>query len=227
MTVLVGHFDLGVRDDRQLPLFEPRYNIAPTQDVAIVRMDQDGRRELALVRWGLVPSWTKQPGAGPPLINARAETVADKPTFRAALRRRRCLVPADGYYEWQQAPGQSKRGKKQPYFIHRSDDGVFALAGLWETWTAGGQPPTVESCTIITTSASAVLKSLHDRMPVVVAPGDYEQWLDTNVDEPATLAHLLSAGGEEEFIAEPVSTHVNRVANDDPQCVAVQRTLFE
>jgi putative SOS response-associated peptidase YedK len=235
MTVLVRHFDLSVRGDRQLPLFEPRYNIAPTQDVAVVRVDAQGERELAVVRWGLVPPWTKSPGSGPPLVNARAESVADKPAFRAAMRRRRCLVPADGFYEWQQAPGQSKRARKQPYFIHRADDGVFALAGLWETWTApgldkaggGGPQPALESCTIVTTSANKALASLHDRMPVVVAPGDYGLWLDPDVDDPATIAHLLAAGGEEELIAEPVGTHVNRVANDDPQCIAVQRELFE
>ncbi len=233
MTVLVEHFDLAVRGDRQLPLLEARYNIAPTQDVAIVRAGREGARELAVVRWGLIAPWTKSPGTGPPLINARAESVADKPAFRSAVRRRRCLVPADGFYEWQQQPGGSKRAKKQPYFIHRPDDGVLALAGLWETWTARGKEDAgreslrIESCTIVTTTANATLAPLHERMPVVLAPSDYRLWLDPQVVDPDAISHLLAPAGDDHLVAEPVSTHVNRVANDDPQCIAVERTLFD
>ncbi len=226
MTVLVEHFDLAVRGDRQLPLFEPRYNIAPTQDVVIVRAGGEGERELAVVRWGLVPPWAKSPGSGPPLVNARAESIAEKPTFRTAVRRRRCLVPADGFYEWQEQPGVSKRAKKQPYFIHRPDDGILALAGVWETWT-GAAPLQIESCTIVTTTANSTLAPLHERMPVIIAPSDFEFWLDPQVADPAAISHLLTPADDDELVAGPVGTHVNRVANDDPQCIAVQRTLFE
>jgi putative SOS response-associated peptidase YedK len=241
--VLIEHFDLDVRGDRQLPLFGARYNIAPTQEVLVVRADpSDGHRAAAMMRWGLVPSWSKDAkgAAGPPMINARSETLAEKPMFRTAVRRRRCLIPADGFYEWQAAPGG---GKKQPYYIHRPDGGPFAFAGLWETWKGGGvpspnrspqakeidgaeQPLTIESCTIVTTSANVALQALHDRMPVVLAPCDYEIWLDAKVEDPAALAHLLAPCGEEELVAEPVGTHVNKVAHDDPRCVEIQRSQF-
>jgi putative SOS response-associated peptidase YedK len=244
LTVLIEHFDLDVRGDRQLPLFEPRYNIAPTQEILVVRNDPaDGRRRADLMRWGLIPSWGAGPkaGSGPPMINARSETLTEKPMFRSAVRRRRCLIPVDGFYEWQQLSGGG-RGKKQPYFIHRPDDGPFAFAGLWESWRQSepstnpslqgrgiegdGVPLTIESCTIVTTEANATLRELHERMPVVLAPCDYAMWLDSNVEDAAALKHLLAPCGEEELVAEPVGTHVNKVANDDPRCVEIQRTLF-
>jgi putative SOS response-associated peptidase YedK len=216
-----------VRGDQQLPLFGARYNIAPTQDVLVVRADpSDDHRTVAMLRWGLLPSWSKgTSGSGPPMINARAETLAEKPTFRSALRSRRCLVPADGFYEWQQAAGGGK-GKKQPYYIRRPDGGPFAFAGLWEKWTDPAAPLTIESCTIVTTEANAALRELHDRMPVILAPADYALWLDPGVSEPGQLQHLLAPCGVEELVAEPVTTHVNRVANDDPRCIEVQRSLF-
>jgi putative SOS response-associated peptidase YedK len=225
-SVLIEHFDLDVHDNRQLELFDARYNIAPTQEVVVVRADPaEGRRSAALMRWGLIPSWSKEGATGPPMINARSETLAEKPTFRTALRSRRCLIPADGFYEWQQSPGGG-RGKKQPFYIHRTDGGPLAFAGLWETWSGSGGGPAIESCTIVTTAANATLRELHDRMPVVLAPGDYSLWLDPSVAEPARLSHLLAPCGEDELVAEPVSTHVNRVANDDPRCIAVERSLF-
>jgi putative SOS response-associated peptidase YedK len=233
-TVLIQHFDLDVRGDRQLPLFEPRYNIAPTQDILVVRNDPaEEVRRADMMRWGLVPPWSDGPkgGSGPPMINARAETLAEKPMFRSAVRRRRCLIPVDGFYEWEQSASGS-RGKKQPYFIHRQDNGPFAFAGLWETWTpqgesaAGPDRPRIESCTIVTTEANAKLCELHNRMPVVLAPCDYATWLDSKLEDPEALNHLLAPCGEEELVAEPVGTHVNRVANDDSRCVEIQRTLF-
>jgi putative SOS response-associated peptidase YedK len=239
MTVLIEHFQLGLEAARQLPLFQPRYNIAPTQDILVIRAEaKSGEREAALLRWGLIPVWAKDPHAGPPLINARGETVAEKSTFRHALRRRRCLIPADGFFEWQQTPGVTSRGKKQPYLIHRRDNGPLAFAGLWDSWISkaskhsrGGagdrEPLRIESCTIVTTAANATLAPLHDRMPVILSPGDYARWLDPAVREPAAVADLLVPSGHEELVAEPVSTHVNRVANDGPECVAVQRTLFD
>jgi putative SOS response-associated peptidase YedK len=202
------------------------------------------------MRWGLIPSWTAsdQLNSGPPMINARCETLGEKPTFRTPFRRRRCLIPADGFYEWQQSAGGA-RGKKQPYFIHRPDHGPFAFAGLWDRWVGqgdGAMPTpnpssnpflnetgsahrsglTIESCTIVTTNANRTLKDLHDRMPVMLAPCDYAVWLDPKIDDPAALQHLLAPCGEEELIAEPVSTHVNKVTNDDPRCITIQRSLF-
>lgn len=233
LAVLVEHFDLDARGDRQLPLFEARYNIAPTQDVLVIRADPaDLQRVVTTMRWGLIPSWTKgnKPPSGPPLINARAETLAEKPTFRTAFRRRRCLIPADGFYEWQ-SPAAA-RGKKQPFYIHRPDGGPFAFAGLWEEWTpspipsASESPLAIESCTIVTTNANNALRDLHDRMPVILSPHDYAAWLDPKIEEPAALNHMLSPCGDDELVAEPVGTHVNKVANDDPSCVAVQRSLF-
>jgi putative SOS response-associated peptidase YedK len=226
-----------------LPLFLPRYNIAPTQEVLVVRNDPaDGRRRADMMRWGLTPSWSTGPkaGSGPPMINARSETLAEKPMFRSAVRRRRCLIPVDGFYEWQQS-ASGAGGKKQPYFIHRPDDGPFAFAGLWESWTQGksGEASrqesraadvdaslTIESCTIVTTEANETLRDLHERMPVVLAPCDYQKWLDSKVEDPAALKYLLAPCDNEELVAEPVGTHVNKVANNDPRCVEIQRTLF-
>jgi putative SOS response-associated peptidase YedK len=224
--VLIEHFDLDVRNETQLALFDPRYNIAPTQDVVVVRADADtGRRAASMMRWGLLPSWTKQIAGGPPMINARSETLAEKPAFRTALRSRRCLIPADGFYEWQLTPGGGK-GKKQPYYIHRPDGNPFAFAGLWETWKNSDSQLVIESCTIVTTAANAALASLHDRMPVILAPNDYGPWLDATVNEPAKLQHMLAPCGDDELVAEPVSTHVNRVANDDPRCIEAEKLLF-
>jgi putative SOS response-associated peptidase YedK len=229
LTVLIEHFQLGLDAARQLALFEPRYNIAPTQEILTVRIEQkSGARQAAMLRWGLIPSWSKEPQSGPPMINARGESIAEKPSFRTATRQRRCLVAADGFYEWQKSAGTTK---KQPYYIHYRDNRPFAFAGLWESWRSKGAAAdeglTIESCTIVTTAASTALSELHDRMPVILEPGDYALWLDPQVQEPAAIAHLVAANEDEAIIAEPVSTHVNRVANDDPGCVAVQRGLFD
>ena len=166
--VLIRHFELDASGPWQLPLFEPRYNISPTQEIAVVRqLAESGRRDASLLRWGLIPSWSKEPAAGPPLITARAETLADKPSFRTPFRRRRCLIPADGFFEWQQPPGGG-RGQKQPFYIHRPDAQPFALAGLWETWTqpadadrSDAEPRVLESCTIVTTTANRALGEIH------------------------------------------------------------------
>jgi putative SOS response-associated peptidase YedK len=225
-TVLIEHFDLDVRADSQLVLFEPRYNIAPTQEIVVVRAGLGGgRRRASTMRWGLLPAWSKGVASGAPMINARSETLAEKPAFRNAYRSRRCLIPADGFYEWQQSASGAK-GKKQPFWIHRPDGGPFAFAGLWETWRDPTSELAIESCTIVTTSANAALRELHDRMPVILAPGDYELWLDAHVEDTGKLQHLLAPCGDEELVAGPVSTHVNRVANDDPQCIEAERTLF-
>lgn len=188
----------------------PRYNIAPTQQVPIVRLAEDGR-ECAFARWGLIPSWSKDVKIGYRLINARAETVAEKPSFRAAFKRRRCLVPASGYYEWKKLDGKNK----QPFHIRLPNDELMAFAGLWERWEKGDEP--VESFTIVTTSAAPELADLHDRMPVVLPPEVYAVWLDPDVD-PATEQELLVPfeGGIESYAVNPV---VGNVKNDVPKCI--------
>jgi putative SOS response-associated peptidase YedK len=237
LAVLMEHFELGLDVARQLALFEPRYNIAPTQEILAVRVaPKTGQRQASLLRWGLIPSWCKEPQGGPPMINARGESIAEKPSFRTATRQRRCLIPADGFYEWQKSAGSAssarpKSGTKQPFLIHYRDNRPFAFAGLWEMWRAKGAAPddalVIESCTIVTTSASPALAELHDRMPVILEPNDYALWLDPKVQDPASVAHLVVPNEDVAIIAEPVSTHVNRVANDDARCVAVQRGLFD
>jgi putative SOS response-associated peptidase YedK len=210
MSVLVEQF--RVSTERQLAL---RFNIAPTQMVAAVRAQgPDKSRELALLKWGLVPSWATDPAMGSRLINARAESVADKPSFRSAFKRRRCLILADGYYEWK-AIGKAK----QPYLIHRRDDQPFAFAGLWEFWRPDPNAESLESCTIITTSASPAIQKVHDRMPVILHRCDYDAWLDPGKEERATLEPLLVPYEGDEFIAEQVTTHVNNARNDDERCV--------
>ena len=197
--------------------FKPRYNIAPTQDAPVIRTAAEGR-ELVPMRWGLVPHWAKDPALGARMINARSETAGRKPAFREAMQRRRCLVPADGFYEWTQAG----RGK-QPYFIRRRDGAPCALAGLWEhghAGTAGGEESAVvHSFTILTTAPNELVAPIHDRMPVIVAPEDFDRWLDADVRDPATLASILVPCGAELLTAHPVSRRVNTPANDDPACV--------
>lgn len=197
-------------DLAELPDLRPRYNIAPTQSVPIVRSaPETGRRELVLARWGLLPSWLKDPSDFPTLINARSETAANKPAFRAAFRERRCLVPADGFFEWQKSPGG-----KQPYLIRREGD-LMGMAGLWERREerdpAKGEPLTMDSFTILTTRAAEEIASLHDRMPVVLRPDDYARWLDLSSD-PAELLHPY-AGDDLAYTA--ISRRVNSPRNDD------------
>jgi putative SOS response-associated peptidase YedK len=204
----------------EVPPLEPRFNIAPTQPVAVVRLAQDQagpRRELVMLRWGLIPSWAGDPAIGNRLINARAESAADKPAFRSAFRRRRCLVVADGFYEWQRA---GKR--RQPYFIRLADDRPFGIAGLWESWEGTGHAA-IASCTLLTTEANDVVRPIHDRMPVILAPAAYGRWLDPAVAQPDRLTPLLTPYPGGEMTAYPVSTLVNSSAHDDPQCVESSR----
>ncbi|WP_245926615.1 SOS response-associated peptidase [Breoghania corrubedonensis] len=191
------------------PNFPPRYNIAPTQPIAIVRIEL-GERRFALVRWGLLPGWVKDPSQFSLLINARAETAAEKPAFRGSMRHNRCLIPASGFYEWRKVGD----GPKQPYWIAPKDGGLVAFAGLWSDWgSADGSQ--VDTAAILTTNANATLKPIHHRMPVVIAPGDFERWLDTSHTEPRDVKDLLSPPPDDLFTAVPVSTRVNAVRNDD------------
>ncbi len=187
------------------------YNVAPTQGVVAVRRGGEGRRELVVLRWGLIPHWSSGPDNRYSMINARAESVAVKPAYRDAYRRRRCLVPADGFYEW-----QATRGRKQPYYIAAADGEPLGLAGVWEAW--GGERGVVESCAIITTDANATVAPIHQRMPVVLVPEDYATWLDPEADA-ATLQGLLVPCDDAVLTAHPVSTRVNSPRNDDPACV--------
>jgi putative SOS response-associated peptidase YedK len=212
-------------DFAESPNLRPRYNIAPTQSVPVVRAGEgqgQNQRSLVTMRWGLVPSWAKDIKIASRMINARGETVAEKPSFRKAFRARRCLVPADGYYEW-----QKEDGKRQPYRVTRKDGGPMAFAGLWERWTAkgesGGSNPVsvgdlVETFTIVTTVASESVRGLHHRMPVVIEPDDFEVWLAASGEELGPLQDLLRPSANS-FAITRVSPHVNAVRNDDPQCI--------
>ncbi|MCC6869548.1 MAG: SOS response-associated peptidase [Burkholderiales bacterium] len=189
------------------PEIRPRYNIAPMQDVPIVRATRSGSRELAQVRWGLVPRWAKDASIGARMINARAETVATKPAYRTALRWHRCLIPADGFYEWAIGPD----GTKHPMHVAMKDGGPFAFAGLSERWrTPSGD--TLDTCTVITTAANTLLAPVHDRMPAIIAPADYARWLDSEIQE---VADLLAPYPPEAMRYVQVSTRVNSVRNDD------------
>ncbi len=198
-------FKLLALDERLIP---PRYNIAPTQPIVVVREGDNGR-ELVPMRWGLLPSWVKDPDDFPLLINARAEGIAQKPSFRAAFKRRRCLVPASGFYEWQASGGKSK----QPHWIGPGKGGLIAFAGLWETWI-GGDGSEIDTVAIVTRKANAALQPVHHRMPVLIEPDDFDLWLSESAD-PKAAEMLLSAAADETLVAVPVSTRVNRVANDD------------
>ena len=198
-----------------IPPLSPRYNIAPSQAVAAVRTASAGTgRELALLRWGLIPSWSKDPAIGNRLINARAETVREKPSFRNAFRRHRCLIPANGFYEWQRL----ERGK-QPYFVRMRDERLFAFAGLWDRWESPDKG-VIESCTILTTVANAVLSTIHDRMPVILPRAEYARWLDPALQNTDSLAPLLVPFPAEEMLAFPVSPRVNIPTVDDQECMA-------
>jgi putative SOS response-associated peptidase YedK len=192
------------------PNFPARYNIAPTQPVPVV-IAQDGARHFRLMRWGLLPSWVKDPRKFTLLINARAETVQDKPAFKNALRRRRCLIPADGYYEW-----QSVGDRKQPYFIHPVAGGPMGFAGLAETWM-GPNGEELDTVAIITAQAATGMSVLHHRVPVTIAPDRFGEWLDCSADNAGDVMHLLTAPAEGTFAWHPVSMAVNKVANDDAQ----------
>lgn len=205
--------DLFGLEEDDLPLFEPRYNIAPTQPVVAVRLDGSGMREAVELKWGLVPSWSKDDKGAARLINARAESAAEKPSFRSAMKRRRCLVPADGYYEWQ-VIGKAK----QPYHIRLRGGKPFAFAGLWECWrTPGGK--SVETCSFLTTEANQFISRIHDRMPVIISPDNFDRWLDVDAFDVEEIKPLLTGytGDDMEMLA--VSTYVNNARHEGEECL--------
>jgi putative SOS response-associated peptidase YedK len=194
------------------PNFPPRYNVAPTQPIPIVRL-AEGKRQFALVRWGLLPSWVKDPKTFTLLINARGESVVDKPAFRAAMKRRRCLIPADGFYEWKAAGP-----RKQPYFVRLKSGAPMAFAGLWETWT-GPNGEELETAAIVTTRANRTLAPIHERMPVILAPEAFDLWLNCAEVDAQTAAALIHPAPDNLLEAYEVSTAVNRTANDNARLV--------
>lgn len=208
----------------EMPSVEPRYNIAPTQPAPVIRLDEAGsERRFDYLYWGLIPSWAKDPKMGARMINARSETIAEKPAFRAALKRRRCLIVADGFYEWQRSGNI-----KQPYYFYlknlestQTDEThrkLFAFAGLWEHWQdADGN--SIESCTILTTIANATLATMHERMPVILQPHDYELWLDPAVQSVEPLRSLFAPYAATAMGSYPVSTQVNAARLDAPDCI--------
>jgi putative SOS response-associated peptidase YedK len=197
-------------------LLEPSYNVAPTNDVYAVLSD-GGVRRLDAFHWGLVPIWAKDPRQGAKMINARAETLASKNAYKPAFKRRRCLIPADGFYEWKKIPGQKT---KQPHFIHQPDGEPLAFAGLWEVWRGPDrQGDPLRSCTIVTTSANETMEPLHDRMPVILPASAWDQWLDPANDDLETLGKLLVPAPPEVIVTHPVSTEVNSVRNKGAELI--------
>jgi putative SOS response-associated peptidase YedK len=190
---------------------KPRYNIAPSQQVPIVR-DTDTGREMATARWGLVPHWSKEPKTRYSTINARIESVAEKPAYRTPFKRQRCLIPADGFFEWKVVNGQ-----KIPHHIRMRDGDVFALAGLWDRWEGDGE--SLESCSIIVMPANEVMKPLHERMPTIIAPAHYDLWLDSRVTDKVELMSYLNSTPSSQLVTYPISPWVNSPKHDDARCI--------
>ena len=194
---------------------QPRYNIAPTQPILAVRQGAEAASRQAIqLHWGLVPSWARNPDMGQRLINARSETVHEKPSFRSAFRQRRCLILADGYYEW-----EKKAGGRQAWYFHRQDKQPFALAGLWERWQGAEQDQPLLAGTILTTTANELSRPVHDRMPVILAEDDYASWLDPDNQGQDSVRALLAPCPDRLFTRIPVSSHVNSPRHDDQRCI--------
>ncbi len=199
----------------QVPELLPRYNVAPGQEIAVIgRANAQSPRQLKLLRWGLIPHWAKDHRIDHKLINARSETAATKPSFREALAKRRCLIPADGFYEWKKT-----EAGKQPFYFQMADKSPFAFAGLWERWRSP-KGEVITSCTILTTPANARLAPIHDRMPVILSPAHYEQWLNPAVTDPQQLQPLMQPYDADQMTHYAVSQRVNKPGQDDPDCRA-------
>lgn len=211
----IAELDREIARLLEAPPVEPRYNVAPTQDAAVVRERPDGGdRVVQMLKWGLIPRWAKDPAIGNRMINARAETAAEKPAFRTPFQRQRCLVPADGFYEWQKTAGA-----KQPYFIRRRDARPLVFAGLWDRWEGGPEGP-VDSFTILTTAPNDVVAPIHNRMPVILPAVHYDAWLDPANRDVEGLQALLGPFPAAEMTAYPVSRYVNSPRNEGPECVS-------
>jgi putative SOS response-associated peptidase YedK len=216
--ILAEHF--GIEPD---DAWQPRYNVAPAQDIPVIRQHpSEPKRVGSNMRWGLIPFWSKDPKIGYKMINARCEGISDKPAFREALKKRRCLIPADGFYEWQKSGG-----KKRPFCFTMADDSLFAFAGIWERWK-DPEGKFIETCSIITTAPNELTKDVHDRMPVILHPEDYDLWLDPGFQNTEELCALLKPYAPEQMKRFEVSSRVNKVEFDDPDCSAPAEptTLF-
>jgi putative SOS response-associated peptidase YedK len=220
---LVEKFGVNLADDFR---YVPRYNVAPTQEIPVIRQDKDSpRRMMSAMRWGLIPYWAKDVSIGSRMINARAESCVDKPAFSEALVKRRCLVPADGFYEWQRS-GSRKHATKQPFLFTMKDDSVFAFAGIWERWKSQ-DGRIIESCSIFTTVPNEIARDVHDRMPVILKPEHYDLWLDPKFSVAEELAAMLRPYDTREMKKVPVSDRVNSPANDDPECATEVPDAFD
>jgi len=195
------------------PVLEERFNIAPTEPVAAVRIGVDGSRSCDTLQWGLIPPWSTDPRVGAKMFNARSETVTDKPSFREAFAQRRCLVPVSGFYEW-----KKQDTARLPYYFSHADQRVLALAGLWERWEFPGGK-VLESCSVLTTAANQFMRRFHHRMPVILSPADYGRWLETGADEAEGLQDLLVPAAEDVLRSWPVADLVNKSSNDGPQLI--------
>lgn len=202
--------------DLEIPQLSPRYNAAPTQSMPVVRIEAAGApRSIALLRWGLVPSWADSIDIGNKMINARSETVAEKPAYRSSFKSKRCIVPADGFFEWKKLPG----GKKQPYWMHRQDNGLLGFAGLWARWKGvgpEGQIVELDTFTILTTDPHPIVKPIHDRMPAILSPDAYATWLDPKENRPDVLLPLIHHRNGEDLLTTPVAPRVNNPYNEGP-----------
>jgi putative SOS response-associated peptidase YedK len=205
----------GITEPPSFPI-EPRYNIAPTQQIPVVRQYADSQSRLDSMRWGLVPAWTKEAPSGPPLINARSETVAEKPSFRLAIKYRRCLIPVSGFYEWRR-----EGERKTPVYIKLKNGSPMVFAGIWESWK-GPDGKTTDSCSILTTAANDLMSPIHDRMPVILNPGNWEQWLERDQRDPEKLRPLYQPYPGDEIEMYPVSSMVNSVKNGGPELIDPQ-----
>lgn len=219
---MCGRFSSYISVDEASKLFEieqqdfrvsPSYNVAPTDPVLACRHPHHGSKELAILRWGLIPSWSKDPNSGYRMINARAETIAEKPAFRSAFRKRRCIIPVNGFYEWK----KSEQGK-QPFYFHMENQQVFCLAGLWEHWH-GGSGHSIESFTIIVTQANSFISRYHDRMPVILDRASWNQWLDPDNENTDSLKSLLIPCESGSMAVYPVSRQVNNPRNDGSELI--------
>ena len=218
---MCGRFSLHTPDSQVREAFnlehmepfglKPRYNIAPSQDIPIIR-DTETSREMAMAKWGLVPHWSKEPKTKYSTINARVESVAEKPTYRTPFKRRRCLIPADGFYEWKVVSGH-----KIPHHIRMKDGGVFAFAGLWDRWESESQ--TVDSCTIIVMPSNEIMRPIHERMPAIIAPACYDWWLDARITDKQEIMQHLNSAPSSQLTAYPVSTWVNVQKHNDERCI--------
>ncbi len=195
------------------PEMPTRFNVAPTQPIYAVRADERGDRESAYLRWGLIPSWAKDTSKTTGMINARSETVHEKPSFKAAFKRRRCIVPITGFYEWQKTPSG-----KQPHFIHAVDDEPLGVAGIWEAWTQG-EEVYMETCALLTTDANETVAPVHHRMPVILDPDIWDIWLDPAMERPSDVIPFLVPCAPAKLEAYPVSRYVNSPRNDDAKCI--------